>query len=313
MQKNCKQCALAFEITDDDLQFYDSVSPVFAGKKEAVPPPTLCPECRLQRRRVFRNCRKLYRRQCNLTGTEVISVFSPEKPHTVFSQDAWYGDAWDPFTSGKDFDFDRPFCEQFASLALEAPHWSKITFNCENSDYCLHSGFLKNCYLTTSSIESEECHFSHRVFHSSHCLDCMNLRKGEWCYSCIDSEMLYHCTHLQNSRQCRDCAYCFDCASCSDCILCTGLRNKTHCIRNKQLSKEAYEQERDALLASDPAVMHNTLEALKMHTPQRALHNFNAEDCTGDFIFNSKNVSEGYFINDSEDSKYIQVGGKTSL
>ncbi len=33
MQKNCKQCSEQFEITDEDLKFYDKVSPVFNGKK----------------------------------------------------------------------------------------------------------------------------------------------------------------------------------------------------------------------------------------------------------------------------------------
>jgi hypothetical protein len=41
-----KQCQISFDITPDDLAFYDKVSPVFNGKKELIPPPTLCPECR---------------------------------------------------------------------------------------------------------------------------------------------------------------------------------------------------------------------------------------------------------------------------
>jgi len=313
MQKNCSNCGSTFEVTQEDLTFLERVSPVFQDKKYPIPPPTLCSGCRLQRRRAFRNCRKLYKRKCDLTGEEVISVFSPDKPHKVYGQEAWYGDDWNPLDHGRDFDFSRTFFEQFKELSIQAPHWSKIAFNCENSDYCLHSGFLKNCYLTTSSIECEECHYSYRAFSCTHCLDCSNLHTGELCYSCIDSELLNNCLYLQNSKQCRDSAFCFDCASCSDCLLCVGLRNKKHCIRNQQLPKEEYEKERDTLLKKGMSYLIDELEILKKKTPHRALHNFNSEDCTGDFIFNSKNIIEGYFMNDSEDSKYVQEGKKTVL
>ena len=63
MQKTCTQCSAPFEITDDDLKFYNSVSPTFAGKKYSVPPPKMCPECRFQRRLMFRNDRNFYHRK----------------------------------------------------------------------------------------------------------------------------------------------------------------------------------------------------------------------------------------------------------
>jgi hypothetical protein len=44
MEKSCKNCQQAFEITDEDLKFYEKVSPVFGGKKYLIPEPSLCPE-----------------------------------------------------------------------------------------------------------------------------------------------------------------------------------------------------------------------------------------------------------------------------
>lgn len=295
------------------MAFYDKVSPVFGGKKYQIPPPTHCHNCRLQRRRAFRNCRKLYKRKCDLTKNEVISVYSSDKPHRVYGQEAWYGDNWNPLDHGRDIDFSRPFFEQFKELSIEAPRWSKIAFNCENSDYCLHSGFLKNCYLVTSSIESEECLYCYRIFSCIHCIDCSNLHMCEMCYFCIDSELLNNCIYVQNSKQCRNSVFCFDCASCSDCLLCVGLRNKNYCIRNKQYSKEEYKKKRDELFQKGIDFLTGELEVLKMGVPHRAVHNFNSEDCTGDFIFNSKNIIDGYYMNDSEDSKYVQEGKKTTL
>lgn len=65
--KVCKHCRASFPITDKDMEFYEKVSPVFAGKKYSIPTPTLCPDCRQQRRLAYRMERKLYKRKCHVT------------------------------------------------------------------------------------------------------------------------------------------------------------------------------------------------------------------------------------------------------
>ena len=75
--KNCKQCSQVFPIYQEDQDFYDKISPVFHKQTFQIPMPTLCPECRQQRRLAWRNDRKLYKRKCDATGKEIISVFSP--------------------------------------------------------------------------------------------------------------------------------------------------------------------------------------------------------------------------------------------
>jgi len=67
MQKKCKKCSINFEITNEDLEFYKKVSPVFNGEKIEIPTPTLCPDCRQQRRISFRNFYKLYKSKCSAT------------------------------------------------------------------------------------------------------------------------------------------------------------------------------------------------------------------------------------------------------
>jgi len=75
MNKTCRQCSHSFETTEEDLKFYDKVSPVFNGKKYLIPPPTLCPDCRQQRRLAFRNEHSLYTRNCDATKTRLISMY----------------------------------------------------------------------------------------------------------------------------------------------------------------------------------------------------------------------------------------------
>ena len=138
--KVCKQCNISFPITDKDMEFYEKVSPVFGGKKYQIPSPTLCPDCRQQRRFSFRNERKLYKRKCDATGKEIVSIYSPDKPFKVFHQDYWWSDSWDPMSYGREFDFSRSFFEQFGKLMEKIPHLAlTAAFDSENSEYATYA------------------------------------------------------------------------------------------------------------------------------------------------------------------------------
>jgi Zn ribbon nucleic-acid-binding protein len=54
----------------------------------------LCPDCRQQRRLAFRNERNLYKRKCDATGKNIISIYSPDKNIKVYNQDFWWSDKW---------------------------------------------------------------------------------------------------------------------------------------------------------------------------------------------------------------------------
>ena len=154
--KTCRFCQSSFPITDKDMEFYEKVSPVFAGKKYPIPSPTLCPDCRQQRRLSFRNERKLYKRKCDATGKEIVSIYSPDKQLKVYHQDYWWSDAWDPMNYGREFDCTRPFFEQFAELMGEVPRPSVLNANCENSEYINYSSYLKNAYLVFDTVDGED-------------------------------------------------------------------------------------------------------------------------------------------------------------
>src|SRR3989304_5531969 len=117
MQKICAVSGKPFEITQEDIAFYEKVG---------VPLPTLCPEERQRRRLAFRNERKLYHRKCDFTGKEIISTYSPEKPYKVYDNDIWYSNKWNPLDYGRDFDFSRPFFQQFNELLIVVPKMARV-------------------------------------------------------------------------------------------------------------------------------------------------------------------------------------------
>jgi hypothetical protein len=82
--KKCKDCSNKFEITDKDLEFYDKLSPIIDEIKYNLPIPNICPECREQQRTSFRNRRNLYKRKCDLTGKNIISMYSPDKLYKIY-------------------------------------------------------------------------------------------------------------------------------------------------------------------------------------------------------------------------------------
>lgn len=88
-----KTCALSgkeFVVTDKDIELLDKISPVFGGQKYSLPTPTLSPEERQRRRLSFRNERKMYKRKCDKSGQEIISLYSPDKPYVVYDQKVWW-------------------------------------------------------------------------------------------------------------------------------------------------------------------------------------------------------------------------------
>jgi hypothetical protein len=307
MQKACRQCSAAFEITPEDLRFYDDVSPVIGGKKMQVPPPTLCPECRFRRRLAFRNERHLYHRKSDLSGKQIISIYAPDKPYKVYSQEEWWSDAWDPLRYGRDFDFSQPFSEQFSALCTDVPFNAVYTTNCENCDYANHLLSSRNCYLVYGGGNDEDCLYGRFVNFSKDCVDSLSLYHCERCYEGIASQRCYGCIRFQNCRDCTDCWMVADCQGCSDCIGCFGLVKKQYCVLNEQLTKEEYLKRKADLVPLTPqviSVLNQWLAKMSLQQPHRAAHITGSENCTGDMITNSKNCHECYDVTDCEDSKF---------
>lgn len=116
--KTCPQCSAHFPIYQEDQEFYDMMSPSFDGQRFQIPRPTLCLACREQRRLGIWNERNLYKRVCDATGKEIISIYNPESPYRVFDQDFWWSENWETPILEEDFDFSKNFFPQFHELSL---------------------------------------------------------------------------------------------------------------------------------------------------------------------------------------------------
>jgi len=158
-QKTCKQCNTEFWITDKDLKFYEKVSPVYDGKRYDIPSPEICYSCRAQRRLSFGNERNLYKRVCDATGKEIVSIYSPDKAYKVYDQDTWWSDSWNALDYGRDFDFSKTFFSQFNDLLHDVPRYNLYNFDNENSQYVQYLPHSKNCYLVFGWWYCNDCYY----------------------------------------------------------------------------------------------------------------------------------------------------------
>lgn len=236
-------------------------------------------------------------------------MYSPDTTFPVYKQDEWHSDKWDGIDFGREFDFSRPFFEQWAELRDNVPHWGVAISNCENSDYCNYCTDEKNCYLDIAAEGNEDCYFDLFVKNSTNCVDCTFVYDSQLCYECIQAYNSYACRNSMYLDNCTECVFCFDLKGCTNCLLCSNLRNKEYCILNKQYTKEEYKKKYDELKLDTFSGVSNVASIWKkMRIEQgvyRDMYNINSEHCTGNNIKNSKNCLQCYNATHCEDCSYL--------
>ena len=308
--KICQNCKNEFTVESEDFDFYE---------KMKVPAPTFCPECRTIRRMSWRNERTLYHRKCDLPvgrqvqpGKNIITMFAPDQPLVVYERDYWWSDKWDQNAAGRDYDFQKPFFQQFRELFEKAPLPNLANSNTINSEYGNHNANMKDCYLVYASFEGENLAYCSGIVGSKNSLDLYVANGSTQCYDdalCGDLNRVFF---SYGSNESVNCAFLHACKNVIDSLGCINLRNKSNCILNQQYTKEEYKKE----LAKYDFGSHKELsefrkkfaEFIKKY-PRRHGFIHKSVNAVGDVILNSKNVYMGFDIYGGvEDSKYIIHG-----
>ncbi len=296
----CQNCKQNFHIEPDDFAFYERIR---------VPPPTWCLKCRQRRRYAWRNEKVFYRRNCDLCGKSMVTIYSSDKPFKVFCPVCWWSDKWSALDFGKEFDFTRPFFPQWQELQLQIPRIALLTKNSVNSEYTNHSNNNKNCYLCASTFDSENVLYSTNVYDGARdTSDCYHITLGnELLYECIDSEHCYNCQYGILLRNCNNCFYSFDCRGCSNCFLSANLRNKQYYFLNKPYSKEDYLKELSRFELGSFAERQKLLVEFSKIIAAHALHRFaiieKSVRVSGNMIVNSKEAENVFDMDDVENLK----------
>ncbi len=261
-----------------------------------------------QRRRLcFRNERYLYRRKCDATGEEIISIYSPDKPYKVYKNDYWYSDKWNALEYGREPDFNKPFFEQLTALQLEVPRLALSNSKNTNSEYCNMTFHNKNCYLIFGGDFNEDSMFGVLCMRNKNVAECDYSYDCELCYEIQDCLRCYNVDYAMDCNSCSDCSYISDCIGCQNCILCTNLINQSYCIENKKLSKEDFAKKKAALDLKNPNGLASRAELYKRFLNLREkrivkfAHIISCENCTGDYLKNCKNCQNCFDASECED------------
>jgi len=257
----------------------------------------------------FRNERFLYRTKAANSGKEIFSIYSPNTKAVVYDVEFWQSDGWDQNASGREYDFSRPFFDQFRELFCSSPLPSRTVRNLVNSEYVNQGANLKDCYLVFGSTYLENCAYVDQSTHTKDCYESTALIDCELCYECFSNQRCYRVLYSQYCDDSQNIIFCRDCIGCVNCIGCTNLRNKSYCIFNQQYTKEDYAKKLEELAPVSQQklqMLRDKSYAFWETNPIRYVRGRHNVDTTGEYISNSKNVHNSYYINDGENLKFCQ-------
>ncbi len=303
-KRMCQSCKKDFTIEPEDFNFYEKIQ---------VPPPTWCPECRLIRRLTHIGDRFLYKDNCDKCGKDIVSLYRPDTSFTVFCNKCWWGDGWDQLDYGREYDFDKPFFEQFKELQNKVPYQATDNRNCIDCDYCDTTIRSKNCRLTFGSFQSINCYYCGNPIFSRDLLDSDVVINADHTYETTHSNNVFNTKFAYFSDECMDSSFLFNCIGCSNCFGCVNLRNQKYCIFNKKYTKEEYEKEiLKWNLGSYKTIQKANEKFLELYykTPRRFAIIMNSANVTGDNIKNTKNCRNCFItIHGVENCKNIFTCG----
>ncbi len=308
MIKQCKKCQADYNITEKDQEFYKKVSPTFNGQVFEIPEPILCPDCRQQRRQSFRNEFNLYHRKCDLCKNDFISNYSSDKSYKVYCPACYFGDGWDPLEYGRDFNFSRPFFQQFKELYDDVPKLGLIALgDNENSDYTHDAYRLKNCYLTFDGEQAKDCYYGETFVGLKDCCDFLTLQMCELCYECVNCKDCYNLKYSQFCFNCSDSAFLVDCIGCKNCFGCANLHRKDYYIFNEPHTKEKYEEKMKFLELHNYDNVQKAKEIFQKFNIEQFKKEFRGhmnENVSGDNVHNSKGSDFCFDCDSVRDCKF---------
>ena len=298
--RNCQNCKIDFTIESDDFSFYEKIN---------VPPPTWCPNCRCIRRMVHRNERNLYRRTCDITGKNIISIYRSDCQYTICDKDYYFSSDFDPFIYGVVYNQNSNFFDQFYEFAKKVPLSSLFVRKSENCDYNQDMGGSSNCYLCSRTHNSKNMLYTYRGNHSSDCTDCFQaIENSEFLYESVNVSNCGNSQFLHFCEKCSDSYFLYNCVGCIDCFMCTDMRNKQCCYKNQQYSRQDYKNIIESYKLYTYEGQQKTLKEfedfLKKY-PRKNLTITRSTNVTGDMIFDSNNSRNVFSVKGLQNCSHI--------
>ena len=250
-----------------------------------------------------------YKRKCDLSDKDIFSMYPVSAPFPVYETDIWYSDQWDPYQYGMNYDFSKPFLQQFLELRNRVPKMALVKQGFSiNSEYTHRVTDMKNSYLVFRMSGSEDSLYCYVGRNITDCVDCLSIWDSESCYECIDCNNCYKIKFSQESHDCRDSYFLYACRNCSDCIGCVNLINQSNCILNQKYGKEEYRKKLQELklnTVSGLAEFSEKFKEFRKKFPYRSIHSLKSNNVSGNWFVNCQNVKNSFGCLNVKDGKYL--------
>jgi hypothetical protein len=253
----------------------------------------------------------LYKRKCDFCGSDFVSNYSPDKPYVVYCNPCWRSDKWDPMEYGIDYDFSRPFFQQYKELLLRMPlpgiHTDYPTFSV-NAAYNNLAGHMKNCYMLVQAGNVENCGYGYLVVDSKDCFNSFLIDECEFSSELLHCWKVYGGIELGFTTQTSNSAFLWQCDNCQDCFASANLKHKQYHIFNKPYSKEEYLEkikEYDLGSCENYLRIKRDMREYRLKYPIKTFWNEFSTDTNGLFVFSSKRCKDCFETNGAEDSRWL--------
>jgi hypothetical protein len=246
-----------------------------------------------------------------LCKKNIISTHDADRPFPVYCQKCWWGDKWDPYSFGVDFDFSRPFFEQYKELLNIVPMLNMQNddgVGSTNSEYSQDFAFSKNCYLTSAGWYCDNVMYSYFTCYDKDVADSFVINNSERCYECFESDRLFDSKYSNLCFDSMDLAFCYDMRNCQNCFMCIGLRGKNYHIRNQPYTREAYLEELKKENLGEKINLEKYKEELNsmvLKFPHRFAQIIKSPSSTGNLLINSKISRDCFWSENLENCRYL--------
>ena len=307
-KKICRITGEEFSVTDGDTVFFE---------KFGIPSPTLSPRELWRNLFAYRNEWNLFARTCSKTGQNMLSCYRPDTIFPVYNHKLWWSDDWSAFDYGRDFDFSKPFFDQYKSLQDVVPRLGNTLFSSENCDYTSHARYSKDCYLSSLFTRSEHIYYSYWTIEGKNVFDSAVSAGCENIYDCLDVSKCSSCVSCQECRDCSDCFFSYQLRNCQNCIACSGLTGKQYYIYNKPSTKEEYEKTLKLLKSSQQVwdQAKTVFQKIRANSVRPASQFTNVENVSGDHLRNCRDCFDCFDGVDCENCRHLAnlIGAKDCI
>jgi len=301
--KKCNKCKEEFDLGQEELSFYEMMK---------VPPPNICQHCRLKMVLVWRNEISLYSgRKCDFCGKNILSIYNPKSPYKVYCYDCYHSDKWGAKDYFLEYNPAKSFVDQMQELLIRIPklnlYISNLFGESINSEYMNQAGGCKNCYFIFNADPSEDILYSKGI---NKCFDSSDLyfsAESNLCYECVNIQKSSGVIWGKNSINCVNSYFVSSCSGLINCFGCVNLRNKSNCWFNEQLTSEEYREKINEIFGSYSKIeeTREKFEKFCLKFPHRENNNLKVVDCSGDYLFECKNVKNSIESSGDENCQYL--------